>query len=275
MAVVFSRDPWMPTAIRAGEVLSLRIVGGANANHDPREFTIPLTEEQLAALEKDLPRHLLLWSAFLPLCYDSGIRGPLNTRAATALLDPILFGTPQEITALFRRIRWDKRQLVARGADIPLLERGKVFDAVQTATQYSDWDRMWEYDADQRRAERGVRLGPLDAALLRYTGRYAQGGKSPDRRPSAVDPALLPQVLEVIAVAEHATAGMPMSPGWGEGERRERKRQEWNRVKEVAQLAVRAAYPELVDDAVETVSFLICSEAHELADLLARDQGRA
>lgn len=275
MAVVFSRDPWMPSAIREGEALSLRIVGGANANHDPREFSIPLTEGQLNVLEKDLPRHLLLWSAFLPLCYDAGTRGPLNIRAATALLDPILFGTPQEITALFRRIRWDKRQLVAHGADIPLLERGKVFDAVQTATQYSDWDRMWEYDADQRRAERGVRLGPLDAALLRYTGRYAQGGKSPDRRPSAVDPALLPQVLEVIAVAEHATAGMPMSPGWGEGERRERKRQEWNRVKEAAQLAVRAAYPELVDDAVETVSFLICSEAHELADLLAQDEGQA
>ncbi|QTF71711.1 hypothetical protein G8758_06615 [Arthrobacter woluwensis] len=265
----------MPTAIREAGDLRLRIVGGADANHDPREFTIPLTEAQLEVIEHDLERHLLLWSAFLPLCYDAGIKGPLNTRAATALLDPILFGTPHEIDALFRRIPWDKRQLVAQGADVPLLERGKVTDAVQTATQYPDWNRMREYDADQRRAERGVTLGALDAALLRYTGRYAQGGKSPDRRPSAVDPALLPQVLEVIAVAEHATAGMPMSPGWGEGERRERKRQEWNRIKETAQLAVRTAYPELVDDAVETVSFLICSEAHELADLLAKDEGQS
>ncbi|PSS44909.1 hypothetical protein C6401_06645 [Arthrobacter woluwensis] len=273
MTVVFSRDPWMPTAIREGGDLRLRVVGGADANHDPREFTIPLTEAQLEVIEHDLERHLLLWSAFLPLCYDAGIKGPLNTRAATALLDPILFGTPHEIDALFRRIPWDKRQLVAQGADIPLLERGKVSDAVQTATQYSDWDRMWEYDADQRRAERGVTLGPLDAALLRYTGRYAQGGKTPARHSSAVAPELLPQVLEVIAVAERATAGMPMSPGWEAGEQGERRRREWNRIKESARAAVRAAYPELVDDAVETVSFLLCSEAHDFADALAQADG--
>ncbi|MEZ2371100.1 DUF6357 family protein [Arthrobacter sp. RCC_34] len=269
MTVVFSRDPWMPTAIREGGALSLRIVGGADANHDPREFSIPLTEPQLEVIQHDLERHLLLWSAFLPLCYDAGIKGPLKTPAAMALLDPILFGTPQEIDALFRRIPWDKRQLVAQGADIPPLERGKVKDAVRTATQYSDWNRMWEYDADQRRAARGVRLGPLDAALLKYTGRYAQGGKTPARHSSAVEPELLPQVLEVIAVAERATSGMPMSPGWDGGEQGEQRRREWNRIKESAQSAVRSAYPDLVDDAVETVSFLVCSEAHDFADALA------
>lgn len=268
MTVVFSRDPWMPTAFRDNGELRLRIVGGADANHDPREFSIPLSEAQLDVIQRDLARHLLLWSAFLPLTYDAGINGPLNERAATALLDPILFGAPRDIDALFRRVPWDKRQLVAQGADIPLLERGKVMDAVLPATQYSDWNRLWEYDADRRRAERGVHLGPLDAALLRYTGRYAHGGRSPERHSAAVDPGLLPQVLEVVAVAERATAGMPMPSGWGDEVSRD-----WKSMSAVAESAVRSAYPELVDDAVSTVGFLVCSEAHDLADAEAELEG--
>lgn len=246
--VVFTRENgWMPRVIREGGELRLVVVGGADALHDPRTFSFPVSTAHLEAIRDDLSRHLLLWSALLPLCYAAGISGPLDERAAVALLDPVLLGTPDEVEALFRDIRWDNRQLIAHGADIDLLEGGELFAALRSAGTASDWQRVHRYDADRDRARRGIRLGPLDAALLKYTGRYLHGGKRPTREPDAVDPELLPEVMRVIATAEQACAGLPD--------------QEWDLIEEAVDRAVRDAYPQLVDDAVSTVSFLMCSEA--------------
>ncbi len=263
--VLFARENgWLPRVIREDGVLRLQLGAGADANHDPRTFTVPVSAAHLDVIRDDLTRHLLLWSAILPLCAAAGTRGPLDERAAVALLDPILFGTPEDVESLFRRIPWDKRQLVAQGADIGLLERGEVVAALRAATATSDWRRVQEYDANRDRARRGVRLTPLDAALLRYTGRYLHGGKVPTREPDAVDPDLLPEVMRVIATAEQACAGMRISPDrrGGSGSLKDRG---WTRIEDAVDRAVRRAYPDLADDAVRTVSFLMCSEAADRA----------
>ncbi|GAA1298686.1 hypothetical protein GCM10009634_55440 [Saccharothrix xinjiangensis] len=202
-----------------------------------------------------------MWSALLPLCTAAGTRGPLDERAAVALLDPILLGAPEDVESLFRDIAWNRRQLVAQGADVELLKRGEVFAALRPATAESDWRRVQEHDADRDRARRGVRLTPLDAALLKYTGRYLHGGRVPTREPGAVDPALLPEVMRVIATAERACAGVRLSPDRGGGRNAPKGDREWQRIEEEVDRAVRRAHPHLVDDAVRTVSFLMCSEA--------------
>ncbi|UVS80492.1 DUF6357 family protein [Actinokineospora sp. UTMC 2448] len=255
--VVFTRENgWLPRVIRADGGLRLQLGAGADANHDPRTFAFPVSAAHLAVIRDDLVRHLLLWSAVLPLCAAAGTRGPLDESAAVALLDPILLGPPDDVESLFRRIPWDKRQLVAQGADIDLLERGEVFAALRSGTAASDWQRVHRYDADRDRARRGVRLTPLDAALLQYTGRYLHGGRVPTREPDAVDPDLLPEVMRVIATAEQACAGMRLSP-----ERRGGRDSGWKRIEQKVDRAVRRAHPNLADDAVRTVSFLMCSEA--------------
>ncbi|MEU8257946.1 DUF6357 family protein [Micromonospora inaquosa] len=177
-----------------------------------------------------------------------------------ALLDPVLLAPPADVDALFRRIQWDRSRLVAHGADIHLLERGQVYQAMRAATEGANENRAQEHHADRRRAERGVALGPLDTGILRYTGQYLHGATVPRRSPDAVDPALLPQVMRVIATAEQACAGMRIGLDPRRGERATDKR-DWDRMAATVDAAVRRAYPELVDDAVRTVSFLMCSEA--------------
>ncbi|MEV7989308.1 DUF6357 family protein [Micromonospora sp. NPDC085948] len=260
--IVFTRSGsgWIPTVIREDGELRLMLAAGADANHDPRTFTFPIGEAHLAVIRDDLARHLLLWSAVLPLCDAAGTRGQLDEDAAVALLDPVLLSPPADVDALFRRIRWDRSRLVAHGADIELLGRGQVCTAMRTATEGSDEKRAQEYHAHRRRAERGVVLGPLDAEILRYTGRYLHGATVPRRSPDAVDPALLPQVMRVIATAEQACAGMRIDLDPRRGNRATDKR-DWDRMAATVDAAVRRAHPELVDDAVRTVSFLMCSEA--------------
>ncbi|MBB4905911.1 DUF6357 family protein [Actinophytocola algeriensis] len=247
--------------VRADGELRLEVTAGADALHDPRTFAVPVSAAHLEVIGDDLTRHLLLWSAILPLCSAAGIRGPLDQHAAVALLDPILFGTPDDVESLFLGIPWDRRRLVAQGADIALLERGEIFAALRSATVESDWHRVQTYDADRGRARRGVRLTPLDAALLRYTGRYLHCGRLPTREPDAVDPDLLPEVMRVIAIAEQACAGMRLSSDRRRGRSAVKEDRGWKRIEEKVDRAVRRAYPDLVDDAVRTVSFLMCSEA--------------
>lgn len=258
-------NPWMPRVIRADGELRLELGAGANANHDPRTFAFPVSDAHLEVLRDDLTRYLLLWSAILPLCEAAGIQGPLDERAAVALLDPILLGEPADVESLFRDIRWDARRLVAQGAEVELLERGQLFDALRHASVWSDWSLVREYDANRERA----RLAPLDKALLRYTGRYLHGGKAPARDPGAVDPVLLPEVMRVIATAEQACAGMRIARDRRRGEHAVNQR-DWRRIEEKVQRAVRRAFPDLAGDAVRTVSFLMCSEAADQA----RKQGR-
>ncbi|MEU9731465.1 DUF6357 family protein [Streptomyces sp. NPDC048002] len=259
--IVFTRrSGWIPSVVREDGRLKLKLGAGADANHEPRTFTFPIGEEHLAVIQEDLPRHLLLWSAVLPLCEAAGTRGPLDEDAAAALLDPILLSPPAEVDALFRRISWDRSRLVAHGADIALLRRGQVCAAMRTATETANEMRAQEYHADRRRAERGTVLGPLDAAILKYTGQYTHGATIPGRNPDAVDPALLPEVLRVIATAEQACAGMRIGLDPRRGKNATDKR-DWDRMTATVDAAVRRVHPELVDDAVRTVSFLMCSQA--------------
>ncbi len=259
--IVFARNSgWIPNVIREDGELQLTLGAGADANHDPRTFTFPIGEAHLAVIREDLARHLLLWSAVLPLCDAAGTRGPLDEAAAVALLDPILLSPPADVDTLFRRIPWDRSRLIAHGADIGLLERGQVCAAMRAATETSNGKRAQEYRANRRRAERGEVLGPLDAAVLRYTGQYLHGATIPKRSPDAVAPALLPEVMRVIATAEQACAGMRIGRDPRRGKRATDKG-DWDRMAKAVDAAVRRAHPELVDDAVRTVSFLMCSEA--------------
>ncbi|WEH38291.1 DUF6357 family protein [Streptomyces sp. AM 2-1-1] len=259
--IVFTRrSGWIPNVVREDGELKLMIGAGADANHEPRTFTFPIGEAHLAVIRTDLTRHLLLWSAVLPLCDAAGTRGRLDEDAAVALLDPILLSSPADVDALFGRIEWDRGRLVAHGADIDALDRGQVCVAMRAATETSDTKRAQEDHAQRRRAERGTVLGPLDAAVLRYTGQYLHGATVPRRIPDAVDPALLPEVVRVIAAAEQACAGMRISRDPRRGKRATDKR-DWNRMATTVDAAVRGAHPELGDDAVRSVTSLMCSEA--------------
>ncbi|MFD4029964.1 DUF6357 family protein [Streptomyces sp. NPDC058637] len=254
------RSGWIPNVIREDGQLKLMLGAGADANHDPRTFTFPIGEAHLAVIREDLARHLLLWSAVLPLCDAAGTRGRLDEDAAVALLDPVLLSAPTDVDALFQHIRWDRGRLVAHGADTALLDRGQVCAAMRAATETSNGKRAQEYHADRRRTERGVVLGPLDAAVLKYTNQYVHGATIPRRTPDAVEPAQLPEVMRVIATAEQACAGMRIGRDPRRGKRATDKG-DWDRMAKTVDAAVRRAHPELVDDAVRTVSFLMCSEA--------------
>ncbi|MCI4061949.1 DUF6357 family protein [Micromonospora sp. R77] len=263
--IVFTRSSgWIPNVVREDGELKLMLGAGADANHEPRTFTFPIGAAHLAVIQEDLARHLLLWSAVLPLCEAAGTRGRLDEDAAVALLDPVLLSSPEEVDALFRRIEWDRSRLVAHGADIQLLERGQVCAAMRSATESPNEKRAQKHHADRRRARRGTVLGPLDAQILNYTGQYLHGATVPRRLPDAVDPALLPQVMQVIATAEQACAGMRIGLDPRRGNRATDKH-DWDRMAATVDAAVRRAYPELVDDAVRTVSFLMCSEAADRA----------
>ncbi|MFD4024540.1 DUF6357 family protein [Streptomyces sp. NPDC058576] len=279
--IVFARrSGWIPNVIREDGELKLMLGAGADANHEPRTFTFPIGEAHLAVIREDLARHLLLWSAVLPLCDAAATRGRLDEKAAVALLDPILLSSPADVDSLFRRIRWDRGQLIAHGADIDLLEGGQLCAAMRTATETPNGKRAQEYRADRRRTERGVVLGPLDAALLKYTGQYLYGSTVPRRIPDAVAPALLPEVMRVIATAEQACAGMRIGRDPRRGKRATDKR-DWDRMAAAVDAAVRRSHPGLVEDAVRTVSFLMCSEAADrsrsapIDDDEAADGGRA
>ncbi|MFI6652565.1 DUF6357 family protein [Streptomyces sp. NPDC050529] len=259
--VVFTRrSGWIPNVVREDGELKLMLGAGADANHDPRTFTFSIGEAHLAVIREDLARHLLLWSAVLPLCDAAGTRGPLDENAAVALLDPILLAAPADVDATFRRIQWAKGPLISHGADIKLLERGQVCAAMRSATETSDAKRAQKHYADRRRAERGQVLDVLDTALLMYTGQYLHGSTIPRRLPDAVNPALLPDVMRVIATAEQACAGMRIGRDPRRGKRGTDKL-DWKRMEATVDAAVRRTHPDLVDDAVRTVSFLMCSEA--------------
>ncbi|MEV1049073.1 DUF6357 family protein [Streptomyces sp. NPDC049916] len=259
--IVFSRaSGWTPKVIREDGGLKLTLGAGADANHGPRTFTFPIQDAHLAVIRDDVARHLLLWSAILPLCDAAGTSGPLDEEAAVALLDPVLLSAPEAVDALFGRIGWDRDRLIAHGADIGLLESGQVWAAMRSATGTSDQKRVHEHRANAGRAARGVVLGPLDAAVLKYTGQYLHGATVPQRLPDAVAPALLPEVLRVIGTAEQACAGMRISLDPRRGPLATDRRG-WDRTAAAVETAVRRAFPELVDDAVRTVSFLLCSEA--------------
>ncbi|MER5863239.1 DUF6357 family protein [Kitasatospora sp. NPDC002040] len=259
--IVYTRTSgWIPQVVREDGELKLTLGAGADANHEPRTFSFPIGAAHLVVIQQDLARHLLLWSAVLPLCEAAGTRGGLDQNAAVALLDPILLAEPADVDALFRRIPWETGRLVSHGADIGLLERGQVCAAMRAATETPDGKRAATYQVTRRRAARGVVLGPLDTAILKYTGQYLHGATVPGRIPGAVDPALLPEVMRVVGVAEQACAGLRIGRDPRRGKRATDKR-DWERMETRVEAAVRRAHPGLAEDAVRTLSSLMCSEA--------------
>jgi len=262
--IVYTRNlGWMPYVTRKDGALSLEFGAGANANHEPRTFNVPISNAHLEVIQSDFTRHLLLWSALLPLADAAGTRDLLDERAAIALLDPILFGSETEVETLLKSITWYDRHLIAHHADPALLALGKVFAAAASLTAESNPQLVREYDAHRRH----LFISPLDEAVLRYTNQYLYGGGLPSRNPDSVNAELLPQVLEIIATAEQACAGMELPVDYGTDYKIHHKRdkEEWNKMKDIVEHAVRSAYPALHSDAVATVSFLMCAEAAKRA----------
>jgi hypothetical protein len=259
--VVYKREGgWFPSVVADGSALSLEFAAGADANHDPRIFIVPIGEAHLAVIRNDLVRHLLLWSVLVPLATAAGMRGPIDEDAAVERVGRVLFSSPEELDELFRRIPWDTGQLIAHGADMDLLERGNIYAALSGATVTADWGKVHEHAARSRRAKAGVVLSPLSTAVLRYTGQYLHGGTVPKRLPDAVDPVLLPDVLQVIATAEKASAGIQIHRDPRRG-RTATDKQDWDRMSAAAQAALSNSHPDLAAEAVASVSFLMCAEA--------------
>lgn len=264
--VVFSRKAgWIPNVIRKNGLLYLELGAGADANHEPRTFSFLINEDHLVVIKESLARHLLLWAAVLPICEEAGTNNYFNDEAAMALLDPILFGSEAAVELLFQENNWDTRLLVAHNADIELLEQGKLFAALKTATPETDSKRAAEYTANQDRAKRGIVLSPLDEAILRYANQYIYRSNIPSRHPDEVDPKLLPEVLAVIATGEQASAGMELSPNKTAGKIYQINKQEWNTIRDTVTAAITKAYPTLSTDTVATISYLLCSEASSRA----------
>lgn len=258
--VVFTRlSGWIPKVVREDGELRVELGAGADALHSPRTFSFPVTEEHLTVIRDDLARHLLLWAAILPLCDAAGTQGPLDEDAAVALLDPILLGPAAQVDAFFRTRAVNTTMLVAHGADLRLLERGQIVDSLHSATEESDTHRLQTYLANRDRDRRGVRLAPLDEAVLRYTGQYLHSSTLPRRSPDAVDPELLSAVLDVIATAEQASGRLDIPEA--DDERVVERQHAWRRREKTVTGAVRHAHPRLVEDAVRSVAFLMCSEA--------------
>lgn len=151
---VFAREGWLPSVLREDGRLLLEIIGGADGLGDARRFTVPVSEEHVARIRDDLPRHVLVRAALLPLCYAAGSLDRLDEPAAVRSLDSVLFGDEGEIDALFMAGAWDStRVLVSHGADPVLLDAGKVFAAAQSATAPTSWDRVREHEERRRRAQ--------------------------------------------------------------------------------------------------------------------------
>ncbi len=133
----------MPAALLDDDgSLVLRVVGGADALHDPRTFTASLSRMHVDAMKESLPRHLLLYAALLPICHDAGTRGAWDRNRAEAVVDLTLRGTPEEIDDALRTAPFDRRAAVAYRADLELLNRGHFYRAAQSATGQSDWARV-------------------------------------------------------------------------------------------------------------------------------------
>lgn len=259
--IVFRRKvDSLPIVTRKDDKLLLTFGGGADANHDIRTFTVPIVEAHLRVIESDFVRHSLLWVAIAPLGSAAGTDGPIDERAAVRLCNEILLGTEGEIEALFQDIEWYDGYLIAHHADTSLLAKGRIFAATKSLTTEYDNSLAEAHHANRERARRGVFLTILDAAILKYTGQYIYRSGIPKRTPDAVDPELLPQVLEVIATAKKASVGLELPENWYDIEHSEAKLA-WKRMSEQVEKALHTAYPSLENDTIESVGYLMCNDS--------------
>lgn len=249
----------LPFVIEKDGALYLKFGAGSDSNHEPRTFTLPVTKAHLAVLRQDLTRHLLLWTVLLPLGDAAETENPLDTSTALELLDHILFDSETEVESLLSNTKWYKETLIAHHADPIQLALGKVFAASKNLTEASDINLAREYTASRRH----LFIAPLDEAILRYTNQHLHGGGLPSRNPKAVQPDDLPGVLEVITTTEKACAGMELPLDYGTDYARfhERDKTEWHKIKNVVEEAVHSTYPTLATQTLNSISFLMCSEA--------------
>lgn len=259
--VIFTRKlGWMPFVVRKGDALFLELGAGADANHEPRTFNIPINEAQLEVIKSDLVRHILLWIAIIPLCDAAGISDQIDETAAMATCDKILLGSETDVEAHFKD--FNKRSfspLVAHHADTGLLAEGKLFAATKNLTAEANPELAKEYTAKQYWVDQGVTFTPIDEAILRYGNQYFHGGSVPTRNPELISPDLLPQVLEIITTAEKAVSGMELPDEWKVGDG------SWELMENAITDALNKAHPDLHEKAVYVVRFLLLGEAADRA----------
>ncbi len=251
--------------------LLLEIVGGADANHDPRRFHLPLTAAQLDVLRADPGRHVLLSARLRPLCEAAGTAGPVDQRAALTLLPTILEGDAATVDAACQGVREVQDALMAHRADPALVAEGRLFAASRDVADTPREELVRAHRLAQRDEARGILPGSLDEAILEYTGLHEHRATIPRRRPEAVAPGLRPQVLRVVEAADEAAAGSRISRDPRKG-RRGTDRASWSRLDRLVTEAVRREAPDLTEDAVKALGQLICSEAWERARDLPLEQ---
>ena len=263
--ILFTGGAWLPQVTVRGGRLHLDIVGGADALHDPREFTIPCEQRHLDAVRESPARLVLLQSAFAPLCERAGIRGPLPDQAAKSLLDPILCRPEAEVNAFMARTKHSTDVLIAYGANLDHLRNHRFVKALQHVREHPDWKRVDAERAQRQRAEQGVVLGRLDTAVLQFTGRLVHGTTLPRRDLQAVKPAQRAKVLQVIEVAEQASSSMRVrkDPPIVAADERPPSWDDQRAIREKVSASLLRAYPHLAQDAVDAVAALMALEARQ------------
>jgi len=245
---------WIPKVIREGDQLQLIMGIDVNRGYDIREFDFPLTEEQLAVLRASLPRHLILWCVLAPLAEKAGSgdrHGKPDTKVAADAIDTVLFGTEQQVEEYVAEgvSPGELQRLIAHGGDPALIREGRLFQALEGRVRVgADWKLVRQHRADEARAARGVHLGPLDQALLRYTNRYEGWSGLGSRQPEQVPEAMQSTVLYAVGSAERATVDLAPTAPLGEWE-------------STVGMALREARPELLDEPIRAVASLLRDDA--------------
>lgn len=259
--IIFSRtNPLLGRVISVDGELMFEIPAGADANHSLRTFRFPFLEKYLQPLKESLARHLLLMDVLIPVCDAAGTEGDPDISAAQDFFDVVLLGTQEQAEKMVRESAWRPYILVGYHADPELLKRGKVFQALENATEQPDWKLAEEYIAQQNRERRGVTLAPIDVAVLKYTGHYLHAASLPGRHPEAVDPTLLSKVLEIIGFAEQASPGIEL-PSWSTRDYSPTQKAEWKVLQDAVERALKTEYFELSEDSIRSVATLMCSDA--------------
>lgn len=245
---------WIPKVIREGDQLQLIMGIDINRGYDIREFQFPLTEEHLAALRASLSRHLILWCVLAPLAEKASTgdrHGTPDPVVAAEAIDTVLLGTEQRVEEYVAEqgSPYELQPLIAHGGDPVLIGEGRIFQALAGRARVgADWKLVRQHRADETRAARGVHLGPLDRALLRYTNRYEGWSGLGARRPEQVPEPDLSTVLELVAAAGRATGDLAPTASLGKWEA-------------AVGVALREARPELLDEPIRAVASLLRDEA--------------
>lgn len=266
--------PWAPRVVRIQDELNIEIGIDFNRGYDIREFLFSITEEHLEVIRTNLIRHLLLWCVLEQLCLKAGMHNRQdkpNKKKTQEVINLVLLGTEPGIEKYFIAEQVPTRMLIAHGANAHKLEEGKIFTAFEDGvTSTGNWDLVWEYEINHDRARRGVHLSAFDVVMLKYLNKYLHMGTLPSRRPDAINPSELPEVLKVIEVAERACDGIELpadkqypDPEWSAG---------WRTIEEAVRRGLSREYPDLSEDTVNAICFLMGSEAADRVRRAAKDK---